>query len=165
MSRTNVLAIDCEMVGSHNKSILARVSIVNQHGSLILDEYVRPTSVVDDYRTFVCGIKKSDLENGKDFSFVKNKVANLIQGCILVGHSLHFDLEVLGLSHPESRRRDLAKYDRLMRNGQPVALWKLAKIYLGRNVQEDKHDSVEDAKACMDIYLKLAYEWEQHLKC
>ncbi|XP_050351414.1 RNA exonuclease 4-like [Nymphalis io] len=162
MSRTNVLAIDCEMVGSYNKSLLARVSIVNQNGSVILDEFVKPTSTVTDYRNSVSGVEKSVLENGRDFSLVKNKVASLIQGCILVGHSLSFDLEGLGLSHPESKRRDLAKYNRLLRNGQPVALKTLARNYLGRLIQEDKHDSVEDAKACMDIYLKLANEWERN---
>nr|XP_026500034.1 RNA exonuclease 4-like [Vanessa tameamea] len=111
MSVTNVLAIDCEMVGSYNKNLLARVSIVNQHGSTIFDEYVKPTSTVTDYRAFVD--KKWKLENGRDFSLVKNQVANLIQARILVGHSIHFDLEVLQLSHPESKRRDLAKYNRL----------------------------------------------------
>ncbi|XP_047534793.1 RNA exonuclease 4-like [Vanessa atalanta] len=161
MSVTNVLAIDCEMVASYNKSLLARVSIVNQHGNIILDEYVKPTSTVTDYRAFED--KKWKLENGIDFSLVKNKVANLIQGRILVGHSIHFDLEVLQLSHPESKRRDLAKYNSLQRNGQPVALKTLSKSYLGRDIQKTPdHDSVEDAKACMDIYLKLANEWEKN---
>ncbi|XP_046968818.1 RNA exonuclease 4-like [Vanessa cardui] len=159
MSVTNALAIDCEMVESYNKSLLARVSIVNQHGSTILDEYVKPSSTVTDYRFLVN--KKWNIDNGQDFSYVKNKVANLLQGRILVGHSIHFDLEVLQLSHPESKRRDLAKYNRLQKNGQPVALKTLAKNYLGRDIQESaEHDSVEDAKACMDIYLKLAHEWE-----
>lgn len=109
MSR--ILAMDCEMVGSGNRSLLARVTIVDEYGRVVLDEYVKPTAVVTDYRSCYSGIKKSHLDNGSDLSVVRNKVANLINGCILVGHSLHFDLEALNLSHPESKRRDLAKYE------------------------------------------------------
>lgn len=42
-----------------------------------------------------------------------------------------------------------------------MALKTLARDILGRTIQEDEHDSVEDAKACMAIYLKVASEWEK----
>ena len=45
-------------------SILARVSIVNQFGHIILDKYVKPTEPVTDYRTHVSGIRPTDLVNG-----------------------------------------------------------------------------------------------------
>ncbi|CAH2101436.1 unnamed protein product [Euphydryas editha] len=159
MSR--VLAIDCEMVGSGNRSLLARVTIVNEYGSVVLDEYVKPTAAITDYRDCYSGINKRDLENGSDFSVVRNKVANLINGCTLVGHSLQFDLDALNLSHPESKRRDLATYEPLTRTngGQPVALKTLASKYLGRIIQDGEHNSAEDAKACMDLYRKYSYNW------
>ena len=47
-----------------------------------------------------------------------------------------------------------------MKNGQPVSLKSLTKQYLGRNIQNCGHDSVEDAKACMDLYQKFANDWE-----
>ena len=64
MSETKkiVLAIDCETVGVAKKdnssvyrkkertySTLARVSIVDQSGDCIYDEYVKPTQEVIDY--------------------------------------------------------------------------------------------------------------------
>lgn len=116
-------AIDCEMVGSGNRSLLARVSIVNQHGRVIMDKYVKPTAVVTDYRDFVSGIRKRDLDNGFDFYAVRNEVANYLRGCILVGHSLKYDLDALNLPHPEKDQRDLARFPPL------VSTYYLSNIY------------------------------------
>ncbi|CAH0727593.1 unnamed protein product, partial [Brenthis ino] len=159
-------AIDCEMVESNRKSILARVSIVDQNGSVVLDEYVKPTGPVTDYREFVSGIKKRQLENGSDFYRVKDRVSSLIHGCILIGHSLKVDLDVLGLTHTERNQRDLANYEPFTRAnyGQPVALKTLALKHLGRVIQDGEHDSVQDAKACMEIYKKFANDWERNYR-
>jgi RNA exonuclease 4 len=61
------LAIDCEMVGvgkRASESSLARVSIVNYHGKVILDEFVKQQKLVMDYRTPWSGIRASDMING-----------------------------------------------------------------------------------------------------
>ena len=61
------LALDCEMVGvgiDASESSLARVSLVNYHGTVILDEYVKQRKRVVDYRTRWSGIRASDLING-----------------------------------------------------------------------------------------------------
>lgn len=50
---THVLAIDCEMVGTGpegDKSMLARVVIINDQGNVLLDSFVKPTAKVTDYR-------------------------------------------------------------------------------------------------------------------
>ncbi|KAI7821456.1 hypothetical protein BX661DRAFT_217597, partial [Kickxella alabastrina] len=62
------LAIDCEMVGAGfkgSRSMLARVSIVNYYGHVVLDTFVKPTEAVTDYRTWVSGVRKSDLAKGR----------------------------------------------------------------------------------------------------
>ena len=46
------------------ESSLARVSIVNCHGVVILDEYVKQGRYVVDFRTQYSGIRNSDLING-----------------------------------------------------------------------------------------------------
>lgn len=61
------LGLDCEMVGvgiDGSESSLARVSLVNYHGAVILDEYVRQKERVVDYRTKWSGIRPKDLVNG-----------------------------------------------------------------------------------------------------
>ena len=50
---TQVLAMDCEMVGvgpEGTRSALARVCIVNNDGHPILDAHVKPKEKITDYR-------------------------------------------------------------------------------------------------------------------
>jgi RNA exonuclease 4 len=61
------MAIDCEMVGvgaQGVQSTLGRVSIVNWHGAVLLDTFVKPKERVVDYRTWVSGVSAEDLANG-----------------------------------------------------------------------------------------------------
>jgi RNA exonuclease 4 len=51
-------------VGINNSDSLARISIVNYHGVVILDEYVKQRELVVDYRTRWSGIRASDLIYG-----------------------------------------------------------------------------------------------------
>jgi len=65
---TRVVAIDCEMVGvggDDRESVLARVSIVNQHGFCLYDTFVKPTLPVTEYRTEKSGVREDDLVHGK----------------------------------------------------------------------------------------------------
>lgn len=62
------LAIDCEMVGvgiDGKESSLARVSMINYYGAVMMDEFVRQRERVVDYRTEFSGIRPSDMVKGK----------------------------------------------------------------------------------------------------
>ena len=63
---TKVVSMDCEMVGvgDGNENMLARVSVVNQHGEMVYDKFVKPMEKVVDYRTHVSGVRREDMENG-----------------------------------------------------------------------------------------------------
>jgi len=109
------MAIDCEMVGvgpNGAESSVARVSIVNWHGAVVLDVYVKQRERVVDYRTKYSGIRAEHMLNGtaaacvrdlaltiialaKSFDEVQKQVADLIKDRILVGHAVHNDLKVL----------------------------------------------------------------------
>ena len=68
--------MDCEMVGvgfNGKDSALARVSVVNHFGEVLLDEFVKPIEEVVDYRTKVSGIRPSDLENGELFFYILSR--------------------------------------------------------------------------------------------
>lgn len=61
------MAIDCEMVGvgpDGTESALARVSIVNYHGAVLMDKFVKPQEKVTDFRTEVSGVTPAHLVNG-----------------------------------------------------------------------------------------------------
>ncbi|KAI9475298.1 ribonuclease H-like domain-containing protein [Coemansia mojavensis] len=158
------LAMDCEMVGAGFKgcrSMLARVSIVNYYGHVILDTFVKPTEPVTDYRTWISGVRKSDLQTGREFAEVQQQVADLLKDRILVGHALKNDLAALMLTHPPLLIRDTAKYPPFKEKKSSQSLRKLAASVLHITIQEGEHSSIVDAKTAMLLYRKVKTEWEQ----
>ncbi|XP_027061803.1 RNA exonuclease 4 [Coffea eugenioides] len=166
-SVTDVLAMDCEMVGVSsmgNKSALGRITLVNKWGNVIYDEYVRPVEKVVDFRTKISGIRPRDLRKAKDFISVQRKVAEFLKGRILVGHALHNDLKALLLSHPKKDIRDTSEYQHFLKEGRSRALRYLAADYLGVEIQNGEHCPVEDARAAMLLYQKHRKQWERSIK-
>jgi len=179
-SVTETLAIDCEMVGvgeDGTRSVLARVTVVNKHGNVVLDTFVETTEKVTDYRTKVSGVRPRDLKNAPKFADVQKMVSKLIEKKIVVGHGLKNDFKALLLNHPRERTRDTALYHPLTRplrshercvEGAPRgrgcrSLKELTKTHLRMTIQEDEHSSAEDARAALFLYAKLKKKWEQSL--
>ena len=92
------IAMDCEMVGvgPHGiRSMLARVSVINYYGHVLLDTYVQPLERVTDYREEITGIKPWHLtKKGEPFNQVIAKVNSLLNDRIVVGHGLSNDFKV-----------------------------------------------------------------------
>jgi len=162
----NVVAIDCEMVGTRRGSILVRVSVVNSKGKTICDKFVKPAGKVIDYRTPVSGIRLSDIKNGEAFAIVRQEVVKILKNKILVGHGLEHDLEVLQISHPEHMIRDTSLHRKVKESSKlrTPSLKFLAKRLLGVTIQEREHSSVEDAKVALQVYLKERKNWESSLE-
>ncbi|XP_063584987.1 RNA exonuclease 4-like isoform X2 [Penaeus indicus] len=166
---TNALAIDCEMVGAGQRgriSMLARVSVVNEYGVVLLDKYIKPWKKVVDYRTKYSGIREADLKYGEDFSHVRKQVLELLKGRILVGHALKHDLQALSITHPRALTRDTSMYKgfRSKFEGKTPSLRKLSMKFLGMKIQEGEHNSVEDAQATMSLYMLCRKQWDPKQK-
>lgn len=151
------LAMDCEFVGvgpEGRESVLARVSIVNFYGHVILDTFVKPSEVVTDWRTWVSGVSASDMKDAITFKEAQEKVAEILDHKILVGHAIHKDLDVLFLSHPRMSTRDTSKYKvfKEIAKGKAPALKKLVEQFLKISIQNGSHSSVEDARATMLLF-------------
>ncbi|KAI8813740.1 ribonuclease H-like domain-containing protein [Cladochytrium replicatum] len=162
------VAIDCEMVGvgsNGERSVLARVSVVNIHGNVLLDAFVKPLERVTDYRTHVSGITPQLLANARDFKEVQTEVAELLKDRVLIGHAVHNDLHALMLTHPARMIRDTATYKpfRAYSKGMSPGLRRLASVELGLDIQSGEHSSVEDAKVTMLLYRKVRRDWEKAL--
>lgn len=162
------IAMDCEMVGvgpDGVQSALARVSLVNFHGGVLLDEYVKPIERVTDYRTHVSGIEPHHLKNASSLATVQEKVWSLLQGKILIGHSLKNDFKALLLEHPRRMTRDTSKFRpfRRISRGKSPSLKRLAKEFLGIDFQSGSHDSADDARVAMLLYRAKKDEWENYL--
>lgn len=95
----------------------------------------------------------------KERALVRQQVAELIAGRIVVGHSLLADLMALNLSHPAELTRDTAFYSGLCPI-RPRPLRQLVKERLGVDIQSEEHDSVEDARAVLALYKAVRKQWE-----
>ncbi|CCC68618.1 hypothetical protein NCAS_0B05340 [Naumovozyma castellii] len=161
------LAIDCEFVGigpEGKEHALARVSIVNYFGHVVMDEFVKPREKVTDWRTWVSGIKPEHMKTAISFKEAQQRASELLNGRILVGHSLKHDLEALLLSHPKPMIRDTARYlpwRQTYAKGKSPSLKKLAKEVLKLDIQSGEHSSVQDARATMLLYKSAKKEFEK----
>lgn len=179
---TEVIALDCEMVGvgeDGRRSALARVSVVNEDGNVVLDTFVAPTERVTDYRTRVSGVRPVDLRDAPPFKEVQRKMADILRGRVLVGHALKNDLKCLLLDHPRRHTRDTALYRPLTRplraneraQNTGIArgrgsrsLRELCAQHLGLEIQAGEHSSVDDARAALLLYQKNAVAWERAIR-
>ncbi|KAH3683570.1 hypothetical protein WICPIJ_005466, partial [Wickerhamomyces pijperi] len=170
------LAIDCEFVGigiEGTEDALARVSIVNFHGYCVYDKFVKPQEKVVDWRTWVSGVRPSDMADAISFKQAQIEVDELLKGKVLVGHAVQHDLDALFLSHPKSMIRDTSKHAnyRKISKGKTPGLKKLVAHFLKKEIQSGEHSSVEDARATMELYKlekkefeKLASRFNNHSK-
>lgn len=151
-------AMDSEFVGvgpEGKEHALARVSLVNYNGYVILDEFVKPLERVVDWRTWVSGIEPKHMKMAIQYKDAQQKVADILQDRILVGHAVSHDLLALGLKHPRSMIRDTSLFTPFRKEyakGKTPGLKKLAKNILDVDIQEAQHSSVEDAKITMLLY-------------
>lgn len=164
------IAVDCEMVGvgpRGSRSALARVSIVNWHGHVVLDRFVKPKELVTDYRTWVSGVRAKDLRHAPSFETVQKEVADLFRGRIVVGHAIENDLKALLLSHPRALLRDTATFKPLreIAGTKHPGLRKLCELVLGIQIQQKghAHSPVEDARATMALFRTQKNAWDQSL--
>ncbi|CZR63241.1 probable RNA exonuclease 4 [Phialocephala subalpina] len=151
------VGIDCEMVGvggEEDRSVLARVSIVNFHGTQVYDSFVKPKEFVTDWRTHVSGVSTKNMATARDFEQVQEEVAAILKGRIIVGHAIKNDLAAMMLGHPKRDIRDTSRYSgfRKYSAGRTPSLRKLAKEILGVDIQKGEHSSVEDARATMLLF-------------
>ncbi|XP_023255968.1 apoptosis-enhancing nuclease-like [Seriola lalandi dorsalis] len=171
---TMVVALDCEMVGTGpggRCSELARCSILDYHGNVLYDKYVQPCQPVTDYRTRWSGIRSYHLHNAQPFAQAREEILSILEGKVVVGHSVYNDFEALDILHPCHMVRDTCTTRLLSRlAGFPrercPSLKILASKLLNRRIQVGKrgHCSVEDAQAALDLYKLVEGEWEQELQ-
>lgn len=158
-----IYSLDCEMVQTSDDAFaLARISLISYpDGTILLDEYVKPTLPITNYFTQYSGITPTLLENvTTTLEDIQKRLVELLDAStVLLGHSLDSDLNALRLTHPFVVDTSVIyPHPR----GLPLrsSLKFLANKYLRREIQtggSNGHDSVEDAKAVLDL-VKLKCE-------
>ena len=166
------VALDCEMVGigeGGTQSALARVSLVDYYGHVILDTFVTIEEEITDYRTSVSGITPELLSASYSISIESCRVlvSSLIEDKIIIGHALKNDLRAIGISHPWHAVRDTIKYDPFLKecNGVmlPRRLKDLALDKLGKHIQIEgfAHCPIVDAQTALELYKLVSNKWEK----
>jgi DNA polymerase III epsilon subunit-like protein len=188
--KLGAIAIDCEMVGvKHGRQTLAFLSAIDfLTGEVLISRYINPDDKVTDWRTKFSGITKAIMTtaivSGAAFKNWREARDNLWEfmddSTVLVGHSLNYDLEVLGIFHAkvvdsailtaETVFPSIVSTERLTRMW---SLKNLAKQLLNLDIQTSNHghSALEDAYATRDIIiwcirnpeeLKL---WAENARC
>ncbi|XP_035012336.1 apoptosis-enhancing nuclease isoform X1 [Hippoglossus stenolepis] len=171
---TTVVALDCEMVGTGPGgccSELARCSILDYHGNVLYDKYVQPCQPVTDYRTPWSGIQRRHLRNATPFVQAREEIMSILEGKVVVGHSIYNDFEAMDILHPCHMVRDTCTTRLLSRlAGFPRTRYPSLKILAGKLLNKKiqvgvrGHCSVEDALASLDLYKLVEGVWEQELQ-
>lgn len=152
-----MVAVDCEMCYTQEGLELTRVSMVTSQGKVLLDKLVKPKNPITNYSTQYSGITAAMMAGVTNtLADVQGEILSLVHAeTILVGHSVENDLIALKILH--SLVIDTALLYHHPSRGPlcKPALRMLAGRYLKRRIQGDKagHDSVEDARAAMDLVL------------
>ena len=127
--------------------LLARVSIVNYYGQIVLDTLVANDSPVTDYLTHITGITPGMLDDAPRYEDVNQKVVELLFGSTVIGHSLNCDLEKFMAPFPIALYyRDVSEFSYYMRDQfRKTKLKDLTALHLKATIQEGVHSSVIDA--------------------
>ncbi|XP_027078310.1 small RNA degrading nuclease 1-like isoform X1 [Coffea eugenioides] len=158
MTSTAMVAVDCEMVLCENETeALVRVCVVDRNLQVKLNEFVKPSKAVVDYRTEITGIAAKDLDGATcSLSDIQKSMKKLLShGTILVGHSLNNDLRALKLDH--ARVIDTSY---IFKHGdgpssRRLSLSNLCKSILGYELRkgQNPHNCLDDACAAMKLVL------------
>lgn len=133
---------------------------------VLIDDHVLPREPVVDFLTRFSGIVADDLDPSRaPHRIISTRSAYLQmrflleRGCIFVGHGLKQDFATVNLIVPPHQILDTVEIFH-QPGARYVSLRFLANYVLGRDMQQDTHDSVEDARAAFELYRK-ALEWKK----
>ena len=130
----------------------------SENVKIVADDYIIPSETIVDYLTRFSGIVAEDLQPAVSRNaVVSNRTAYLKlrffadSGCIFVGHGLDKDFDTANIFVPREQVIDTVELWRLP-NQRKMSLRFLAAYVLKEDIQDEIHDSIEDAKTALFLY-------------
>ena len=168
------VALDCEMgdvvgAGGLWREVIKVSAVDFLSGETLLDTLVLPTAKVKRWKTEITGITDQIMTEAKargqtvrgwaEARFVLWQ--HIDASTVLIGQSLHHDLEVLGMLHTQIVDSAILAAKAInVPNANTVGLKKMCKEILNMDIQcidKGMHDCLEDALASREIVLHFIY--------
>jgi len=134
----------------------------------ILNTWVTVEEEVVDFRTSITGLDAETARKLPSISYneARDIVRRLIAGKIVVGHALENDFRALAISHPLPLVRDTATQVILLPPGRinTPSLRLLAKYWLNEDMHSGTHDSMQDARVALRLYMMHAECWQSYVR-
>lgn len=157
-----IIVFDCEMAYTTAGMELVRISAIDEHNEIILDELVLPEHMIIDLNSRYSGIHTLQGAKYNLYDIQKMLSKYVDENTILAGHGLENDMKALRIVHNKIVDT-VSLYPHP--NGLPYryGLRVLANKYLRRFIQDSSegHDSFEDAKTSFDL-IKLKVDKGAH---
>ncbi|UJO16869.1 RNA exonuclease 4 [Fulvia fulva] len=171
---TRIMAMDAEFQTMDDEesgtsaSVIGRISIVNYDGKTIYDVFVyfpeeEGRLMKLPPQSLHLGVTYRDIKpqfGAIPIAEAKEDLRKIIDGNIIVGHSIHNDIDAIKASGIDDildcawsfrDTQNHAYYGARLGNNQP-GLKNLYKAMVGKSIQGREHSSVEDAQATMELY-------------
>ncbi|KAA6400922.1 MAG: hypothetical protein EZS28_003544 [Streblomastix strix] len=150
-----IVAISCEFVQSEetygSKTSLSKISLVDYSGAVLLDSKVKNDSNSEDQK-----------DQRLKYQVVRAKALSLIYGKVLVGYQLETCLKILNMNRPDCMLRDIqiCPYlrDKSVSKGEGLNL--MVKRILGKDMQEEMNNTLDNGRAIMCLYRLIEELWE-----
>ncbi|CCA66899.1 related to PAN2-component of Pab1p-stimulated poly(A) ribonuclease [Serendipita indica DSM 11827] len=152
---------------------LARVSVLRgsgpKEGVPFIDDYIHTSEEIVNYLSEFSGIHYGDLSPQMSaHTLVPLKVAYkklrlLIDlGCIFVGHGLAKDFRIINIFVPPEQVIDTVDVYFIPERQRRISLRFLTWFVLEQEIQQDEHDSIEDARSALLLYKAFQAMEEAH---
>ncbi|KXN85486.1 PAB-dependent poly(A)-specific ribonuclease subunit PAN2 [Leucoagaricus sp. SymC.cos] len=142
---------------------LARVSVLRGDGPRagvpLIDEHIHTSEIIVDYLTEFSGINPGDLDPAvtrmtlTPLKVAYKKLRLLVdRGCIFIGHGLSKDFRIINIYVPPEQVIDTVDLYFLKSRQRRLSLRFLSWFVLGEHIQQETHDSIEDARSALRLY-------------
>ncbi|KAF0980632.1 hypothetical protein FDP41_013115 [Naegleria fowleri] len=168
----DIVSIDAEFVltkkehqiDDGQRFALGRVSIISMDEEIIFDDYIATSEkYIEDYMTRFSGLKPGDLDIDNTsnshhvtelkYTYLKLRYLMDVKKVKFIGHGLSNDFKIINIFVPKEQIIDTVELFRLP-NQRKISLRFLCKYLLHQDIQQDTHDSVEDARTALRLYKK-----------